>query len=413
MSRNALLLALALLALAPAGALAKDDVYEVLYDVRMVPTERAARVVIRLGANAHLVRELTLRIDPQRHFDFRGDGEVTVVDDSVHWKPPEAGGQLRYTFLVDHLRDDRSYDARCTKTWALFRGDDLVPPTRSRVQKGARSHSLLRLRVPEGWSRATPYPLLRGGVYGVNHPHRGFDRPTGWFVVGHLGAVREEVHGVEVAIAAPKKHGMRRLDMLALLRWTLPVLEDVLGELPPRLLVVGAGDPMWRGGLSGPQSVYVHARRPLIGEDGTSPLLHEVMHALLGIRGGDGGDWVVEGLAELYAIEMLRRSGTLAEDRVERIYQKLATRGRRAAKLEVDSASGDVTARAVVALRALDAEIRERSEGAHSLDEVVRRLTAQRDPVTTASLGDAVLEATGLDLGAFLRRLVRPQASSR
>ena len=39
--------------------------------------------------------------------------------------------------------------------------------------------------------------------------------------MGHLGSIREEVLGVEVAIAGPVQHGLRRLDMLALLRWTL------------------------------------------------------------------------------------------------------------------------------------------------------------------------------------------------
>ncbi len=380
--------------------------YEVFYDVRLVPTERAAKVVIRLGENAFKVKWLSLRIDPERHFDFQGDGEIVHEDGRLNWTPPESGGELRYTFLIDHLRDDRSYDARCTSTWALFRGDDLVPPARVRTMKGARSRSRMRLRVPEGWSRATPYPLQAGGIYRVSHPKQGFDRPTGWMVAGDLGAVRETVNGVEVAVAGPVQHGMRRHDILAMLRWTFPSLEEVLGEMPPRLLVVGAGDPMWRGGLSGPRSVYVHARRPLIGEDGTSPLLHEVMHAMLGLRPGPGGDWVVEGLAEFYSLELLRRSGTLSEERVETMYERLETRGRRAKVLETDRATGDVVARSVTVMRALDQEIRSRSEGAHDLDDVASALAQQRGEITTAGLREVVAETTGVDVSAFLARVV-------
>ena len=379
-----------------AGAAIADRTYDLMYDVRLVPTERSARVVIRLGEGAELVKRLWLRTDPERHFNFQGDGEVVIEEDGVAWTPPETGGELRYTFLIDHLRDDRSYDSRCTKSWALFRGDDLIPPTRARTITGARSKSRQRMRVPEGWTRAVPYPLLAGGVYGVSHPDRGFDRPTGWMVVGNLGAVRETVEGVNVTIAGPIQHGMRRLDMLALMRWTLPNMQEALGEMPRRLLIVGAGDPMWRGGLSGPNSVYVHARRPLIAEDGTSPLLHEVMHAMLGIRSGEGGDWIVEGLAEFYSIELLRRSGTLSAKRAKGIYKKLATRGRKVKSLESNRASGDLVARAVTVIRALDAEIREKSAGVLSMDDVARVLRESREKVTTAGMLTAVNDATAL-----------------
>lgn len=386
---------------------APDRIYEVFYDVRIVPTESAARVAITIGDGAEWLELVDFRIDPERHFDFRGDGEVVVADGRVKWTPPRSGGTLRYTFLIDHLRDDRSYDARCTRTWALFRGDDLVPPARTRFEAGARSYSRLRLRVPEGWSRAAPYPLRTGGIYRVSHSDRLFDRPTGWFVVGHLGAVREEVADVEVAIAGPVQHGQRRFDMLALLRWTLPTLDEILGRLPPRLLIVGAGDPMWRGGLSGPRSVYVHNRRPLIAGDGTSPLLHEIMHAMLSIAPGPGGDWIVEGLAEYYSLEALRRSGTVSEERIQRNYDELESRGRDAKTLESDRTTGDEMARAVTALRSLDREIRKGSDDEKSLDDVARLLLeSRRKKVTTERLKQVVLEATELDLSAFIDRLV-------
>jgi hypothetical protein len=404
-----------LLAFLPAvAALAQEDekesadrTYEVFYDVRIVPTESAARVAITIGDGSEWLDLVDFRIDPERHFDFRGDGEVVVADGRVKWTPPRTGGTLRYTFLIDHLRDDRSYDARCTRTWALFRGDDLIPPARTRFEAGARSFSRLRLRVPEGWSRAVPYPLRTGGIYRVSHADRLFDRPTGWFVVGHLGAVREEVADVEVAIAGPVQHGQRRFDMLALLRWTLPTLEEVLGKLPPRLLIVGAGDPMWRGGLSGPRSVYVHNRRPLIEGDGTSPLLHEILHSILAIHAGRGGDWIVEGLAEYYSLEALRRSGTVSDERIQRNYAKLEKEGRAADELESNHTTGDAMARAVTALRSLDREIRKGSDGEHSLDDVARALVgSRRKKVTTDRLKQLVIESTGLDLSAFIDRLV-------
>jgi len=141
-----------------------DRFYDVLFEARLSPTERSAHVQIQLGSGAHLVRQLRLSTDPARHAGFEGDGAIELVERSVVWTPPEQGGSLRYVFRIDHLRDERSYDARCAATWALFRGDDLVPPTRARYVKGARSRSRLRLRLPEGWSAAVPYVRLSGGA---------------------------------------------------------------------------------------------------------------------------------------------------------------------------------------------------------------------------------------------------------
>ena len=104
---------------------------------------------------------------------------------------------------------------------------------------------------------------------------------------------------------------------------------------------------MWRGGLSAPRSFYMHADRPLIEEDGTSPLLHEVMHTALRLRAGSDGDWAVEGLAEYYSLQLLVRSGTVSRERSEYSYDRLAEHGKEAAHLRSHSISGAGTARAV------------------------------------------------------------------
>jgi hypothetical protein len=201
-------------------------------------------------------------------------------------------------------------------------------------------------------------------------------------------------------------HGLRRLDALALLRWTLPTLRDVAGALPARLLVVGAGDPMWRGGLSGPDSLFIHADLPLISNDGTSPLLHELVHAVVGARSGDGGDWIVEGLAEYYSIELLRRSRTISRRRYEKILSRLADRGSDVVTLEVERATGAEVARAVTVLHELDDEIRERSADAKSLDDVVRALVQKDVTLTTASFRTIAESVYGESLVSFFRQRV-------
>lgn len=380
--------------------------YLVTFEARIVPSERLAHASIRLGTGALAVRFLEFQIDPRRHVEFRGDGKVIVDGAVVRWEPPARGGSLRYKFRIDHLRTSSAYDARCADDWALFRGDDLFPPARVRATALARSRSTLRLRVPDGWKIAVPYARQADGSYQVHHESRRFDRPTGWYALGRIGVLRERIAGAHVAVAGPVGQGVRRHDILALLRWTLPKLRAVLGELPERILIVSADDPMWRGGLSGPNSVFVHADRPLITPDITSPILHELFHAVTRARAGDDGDWVVEGLAEYYGLELLVRSRAVSKRRHERALDALARKSAGVA-LAGQRSAGAATARAVTVLRALDARIREQTGARMSLDPVVAVLSRQLEPVTTEGFQRTAERVTGLDLDSFFRANVR------
>jgi hypothetical protein len=372
----------------------QGPVFEVGYEARLVPSERAVHMSIALGSGARHVKWLRFRTDPTRHTGFSGDGEVVPWEDGVIWTPPPEGGRLHYIFRIDHLRDARSYDARCAKTWAIFRGDDLVPPVRARITKGARSRSRLQFVVPEGWSTVVPYTRLVGGAYRIEHAGRAFDRPTGWFALGDLGVVREEVAGTRVTIAGPVRHNLRRLDLLAALRLTLPELNRIRGEPMDRLLLVGAGDPMWRGGLSGPRSLFLHADRPLITEDATSPLLHEVVHASLSARGDDASDWIVEGLAEFYSIALLRRSDMVSPERTEKALARFRSRTQAGSGV---THGGRSTAVGLLYMIELDANIRKQTAGRFSLDDVLHALTGQRGTTDLESFTRAIASATGAD----------------
>jgi hypothetical protein len=379
--------------------------YELVFEATLLPTERLARVRLRMGPNQ--IDRMVFRIDPERHMNVRGDGKVVVEGTSATWEPPRIGGSLRYDFRVDALRGAAAYDARISEQWAIFRGSDLFPAARVLAADGSYSRSRLRLRLPKGWSVAVPYERSADGTFVVENQHRRFDRPTAWMALGRLGVLREKVAGASVAVAGPFKQKLRRQDILALMRWTLPSLRSVLGELPPRLLVVGAGDPMWRGGLSGPSSVFVHAERPLIEGNGTSPLLHELFHAATGATSVVDGDWVVEGLAELYSVELLVRSRTMSRRRYERVLAGIAERGA-GAPLLGRSSEGASTARAVSVLRDLDAELRGRTEQQKNLDDVVAELTRKRQAVSTSAFHTTAEHVSGLDLDEFFRSKVDP-----
>lgn len=378
--------------------------FSVLYDVGIVASEKSAHVSITLGPNRHPVEWIRFRIDPLRYRAFQAEGEIIPIDGGLEWHPPRRGGSFRYVFSIDHLRGDQAYDARIAKNWAIFRGEDLVPRMRIRTVPIGVSKSRLRLRVPEGWSAAVPYQRLGNGDYEIDEPRTRFDRPAGWFAFGKLGVVRDTIAGTRVAIAGPAGQGVRRMDMLALLKWTLPSLKKLFGSLPGRFQIVSAGDPMWRGGLSGPRSVYVHADRPLIGEDSTSPLLHELVHSLMRARSGRGGDWVVEGLAEYYSIELLRRSKSLTEDRYQSAIEAIRKRAKKGGKLRVHAVDGDTRAKAVVVLMEFDEAIQDATGRVRNLDHVLRKLAKSPDAITTSSFREAVSDVAGQDFPALFRK---------
>ena len=150
MIRRSLALAAALCA-TPLAAAAQEatPTYAALFDARLVPTERAARVTVRIDDPQDHLRTIEWQVDPERHRDFEGDGVVEVEGDVVRWQPPKGTSRLRYTFRIDHLRDERSYDARSAEGWAIFRGDDLVPPARVRTaERSEPAWDSVRFMVP-------------------------------------------------------------------------------------------------------------------------------------------------------------------------------------------------------------------------------------------------------------------------
>ncbi|MBS7458362.1 hypothetical protein [Coralloluteibacterium stylophorae] len=374
MPRHVAIPLLLLLALAAPVLAAAAPTYDVDYRVRLVPEDGTAEVAIVVGQDDGVLRELGLELDPDLYDDVRGDGEVEREGDRVTWLPPKAGGTLRYSHRIDHRRRGGGYDARITRDWALLRGDDLVPPARVRVAKGARSKATLHVAGPEGWTAQTQWPELEKGSFAVTNPEHSLARPTGWLIAGDIGIRLERVAGTLLVVAAPKGDSMRRNEILAMLNLVLPEMKAAFGRLPPKLLIVGADDPMWRGGLSAPQSLYMHSDRPLISENGTSTLVHEVVHVVTGVRGAGRDRWIGEGIAEYYSLRLLRQVGMLSDSRYERAMGWMDERGGEADSLRARLAQGAIRARAVVLFRDLDDEIRQESDGGKSLDDLVRVL---------------------------------------
>ncbi len=381
----------------PAALQAASKRFEVDYHVGFLPSEGLATVRIEVRPDSGRVVSLDLRMDAERYLDVQGDGEIVRAGERVAWTVPDDGGELRYRYRIDKRRRDGGFDARITPDWTLVRLDHLVPPLRARLTRDTDARARLFVDLPAGWSNVdSQYLRSRDGAsFVIVDPRQRFDRPTGWLIAGDVGTRREQIHGMEVSVGAPKGDPMRRNEYIAFINIVAPEMLAAFDSLPKKMLIVGAGDPMWRGGLSGPRSLYLHSERPILSENGTSTLIHELVHVVTRVRGEVGDDWIAEGLAEFYSIELMRRSGLLTEARADKAFDWMRNHGKAIKTLHAERSFGPRTARAVTLFRALDAEIRQRTRDAQSLDDLVRALMALKRRVATTDLRGSVQTLTG------------------
>lgn len=386
------------------------------YQVEFLPASGEALVQVSL-AKSELLHEVKFFLPPSgQYVGFKADGQWRE-DGQGHglWTPASGTASLSYRVRIDQQEPSGGYSARITPDWALLRGDDLIPAADFSPDDKVELVARLQFTLPEGWTGVeTGWPRIGKNRFRINNPAQAFDRPTGWILAGKIGTRRTRLGQTDVTIAAPVGSGMRRMDVLTLLTFVWPHAQAVFPRDPRKFLVVGAGEPMWRGALSAPNSLYMHAERPLVSENGTSSLLHELVHVLSGIRDVDASDWISEGIAEYYAIELLRRAGGMSEARYQQVRKKLTLWSSKVNNLRGEHSTGAVTARAVVLLQELDKEIRQGSAGKYSLDDVAQGLM-RMDKVNTESfieLSESLLGKPSKVLDSKLLRLPKTKPAA-
>jgi predicted metalloprotease with PDZ domain len=375
MLSRALLFVAFVLACLPAGA---AGTYRVEYTIELEAGRSDARVSIRVSSG-ELLKRLRFTLDPERHRNLVADGRLELEPRSATWHVPPRGGTLRLDFRIPRQRRDAGYDALVTRDFAIFRGDHAIPPATAVAEEGAQSRATLRFVLPKGWSVDTGWPKAGDGRFRIDNPERRFDRPTGWMIAGRIGVRRDRIGATEVAVAAPVGQAFRRMDVLTFMNFVWPEFDAAFGVAPPKLLLVGAGNPMWRGGLSAPNSIFLHAERPIVSENGTSTLVHELFHVVTRIRGADRDDWIAEGLAEYYAVELMQRAGGLSATRHDQVRRWLENFGRDVRSIKGNRVAGPAMARAAILFWDLDREIRAATGGQKNLDDVVRELIVLRE----------------------------------
>lgn len=353
------------------------------YHVKLLPQSDQAEVRVSLSQGS-AVRSLDFDLGHDGDYsDFKADGQWKVSGHRGYWQPSADKASLSYRVRLTHGHKPGVFEARMTPGWALFRGDDLVPTARLDQQDGVELVSRLMFELPPGWkSIETAWPRIGKNRFRIDNVSRLFDRPTGWMLAGNLGSRRMRLGETDVTVTSPKGQGMRRMDVLTLLTFVWPQVEAAFPRHPAKLLVVGASDPMRRGAFAARDSIYLNSRTPLVSEDGSSPLIREVVQAIARFNDHDTSDWISEGLAEYYAIELVRRAGGITDERYQAIQARLAREGKDVTSLRGERVSGATVARAVVVLQELDQEIRLKTHNKRSLDDLTQAVMRD-DSITT------------------------------
>ena len=367
-------LAVGLLALSSSVWAAKK--VDLDYHVRLLPQSDEAEVRLTL-AQGSTVRSLDFDLGDGSHYsDFKTDGQWQLVPGKQTrgiWRPSADKSSLTYRVRISHGRKGGSFETRMTPTWALMRGDDLVPAARLDQQDGIELVSRLEFELPTGWNSVeTAWPRIGRNKFRIDNISRLFDRPTGWMLAGHLGTRRTRLGETEVTVASPQGQGMRRMDVLTLLTFIWPQVQAVYPRHPTKLLIVGASDPMWRGSLAARESIYLNSRLPLVSESGSSALVRELAQLFARINDKQRSDWISEGFAEYYAIELVRRAGGMSDERYASLHKKLAREGEKVKTLRGEQVDSAQIGRAVLLLGELDQEIRIKTRNKRSLDDVLR-----------------------------------------
>lgn len=370
-------LALALVLLVLSTSLWAAKKVDLEYRVHLLPASDQAEVQLTL-AEGTAVRSLDFNLgEAGAYTDFKADGSWQLQADGKRgqWRPATGKASLGYRVKLSHSLKNGSFDSRVTPTWALFRGDDLVPSARLDQQDGVELVSRLTFELPAGWkSVETAWPRIGKNRFRIDNVSRLLDRPTGWMLAGTIGTRRTRLGETEVSVTAPQSQGMRRMDVLTLMTFVWPQLQSVFPRTPPKLLIVGAGNPMWRVAMGADNSIFLHSARPLVSESGSSPLVRELVRVFGRIQGHQRSDWIDKGLAEYYAIELVRRAGGMSDERYQNLQLHLTRESSKVTTLRGEQIDQATIARTVLLLQDLDREIRLQTRDKRSLDDVTQGL---------------------------------------
>ena len=398
------------LALAAPPVQAKDT-FSIDYIVTISKTHPQIADVRWELSGVEEVKYMRLRFPAARLDGFGGTGTLQPIPGGLQWTPGGPYAHLTYRARIDHVRGQHErYDSYAGSDWIVTRARDLFPRITINCQpgkeEGVKSRARLIFRLPSGWHSAAALTAIGPNTYRLNDPGKMLDRPRGWFALGKFTFDHQEIAGTMVQVARAPGSRLQAPELFRFLDGTFPVLKKLLNAEPETVLMVSAPDPMWHGGLSGSRSFFIHADRPLRTPDKTSPYLHELFHVLQPYKPAADADWIEEGLAEFYSLELQRRAGLIDAAAYTRALGYFERYGLWNVDLTQQQDNAATNNSAPLVMYALDQRIQHATAGKARLDDVVTRLAVRGGTVDTERFRQTVNAVTGKKFTKFFERHV-------
>lgn len=366
-------------------------------------------------AGADEVAAIQLRDPDHSLTNIAGTGRIEANDAGWLWTPEKPYAHISYKVAVNRFRGQQArYDSYAHPQWIITRGRVLFPLAlveyRSTTKPEPARQAILHFQVPSGWQATTPYPRAwTEHTFHVVSTAR-FPLPRGWIALGRLNRDEREVAGIYFEFARAPGTALDAESLLAFLDATFPLLRRLLpnqrGPWLNRILIVSAPDPMWHGGISGLRSVFLHGDRPLRDVDRTSPILHELFHVLQPFRPAPDADWLVEGLAEFYSLELQRRAGILDHKAYNQALRSFRRYGLWGVDLRQQRDNAATNNSAPLVLYALDQELLRMTGGDRGLDHLIARLAQESRPVNSARVVTLARKVAAKRMDAFFQKHV-------
>ncbi len=162
---------------------------------------------------------------------------------------------------------------------------------------------------------------------------------------------------------------------------------------------------MWHGGLSAYRSFFMHGDRPIRTPDKTSPVLHELFHVMQPYRFAAGTDWISEGLAEYYSLELQQRAGLLTTAAYSKGLGYFAKYGLWNVDLTTQSSNAATNNSAPLLMYVIDQRIQRATAGKKRLDHVLTAMTSL-GTIGTNEFRSAITQVSGKPFVRFFDRHV-------
>lgn len=438
-----ILVALALLApaFAPPAVGAEERVLTWDYTVTVDdPASGTVDVAIRFGNLKGLVDRLGFLTESHQYTitDVKGVGsEVRPAPGGVVLNVANDVETLAFTVSVNRAAFKAGeYNAYLGPDWGVFRAESLALGFNYSYVEGTpfRWAATVRWDVPAGWSAEMALPRASGVERAFRLPE-GEVLPRGFVALGKLDVATAAGAGKEFRLATIGEKLSYEADAFPYLEKATPYYAQVYGPVTGSvLLAIAAPSPMFRGGLGGTDSFYVHSESDL------RTLAHEYAHAwqLFGtvLDPGAASVWIAEGDADYHGAISLFVTEYWSLDEVNeflRGFSQEATKEPFRSTPLVDATYGgdkeDVAYhKGALVLHALDTLMRERTAGSGvvGIDAVLRALNEAHDqrvdeddaaarqarlsPVTNsemlAAVNEAVATSAFVDFAPFFTQYV-------